>query len=240
MSVRRRTKHALARLVPHLHYCRPRAQSELFLTFDDGPHPRSLDLLELLDKHRVVGTFFVLGERICGREEVLRAIARQGHGIGSHSYSHRSARQLSTSELIDEQLRFHNEVRRVVPGWRSRLIRPPYGHFTWNYLAWTRRAGLQIILWSRDAKDYCARSVDEVRCNLGQVRSGDFLLFHDQFRVTLQALDRLIPEYKDRGYRFATLEPPAAEPAPPEDDLPVHLHRLPEHAAPPPRRSQRF
>lgn len=51
--------------------------------------PRVIDrLLELLEQHQVVGTFFVLGWLAEQEPGMVRAIAQAGHEIASHGYEH--------------------------------------------------------------------------------------------------------------------------------------------------------
>lgn len=62
----------------------------LYLTFDDGPHPRyTMLILNLLDQHDARATFFVLGLRVVEYPAVLREVASRGHAIGVHTWDHR-------------------------------------------------------------------------------------------------------------------------------------------------------
>src|SRR5580700_814791 len=59
----------------------------LALTYDDGPNdPYTLQLLELLDHHKVKATFFLIGRFVQQRPEIARAIAEEGHAIGNHTW----------------------------------------------------------------------------------------------------------------------------------------------------------
>ncbi len=66
-----------------------RGSRRLALTFDDGPNdPHTLALLELLTRHNVRATFFMLGRFAVQRPEIVREVARAGHAIGNHTFSH--------------------------------------------------------------------------------------------------------------------------------------------------------
>src|SRR5438874_5003166 len=67
----------------------PRGSKQNALTFDDGPNdPHTLNLLEILAKHDVRATFFLIGRYVQQRPDIVREIAKQGHVIGNHTFSH--------------------------------------------------------------------------------------------------------------------------------------------------------
>ena len=64
-------------------------QQIVALTFDDGPSPPYTDrLLNVLAKHDVKATFFLIGNRIEKHPETVRRVIAEGHQIGNHSYTH--------------------------------------------------------------------------------------------------------------------------------------------------------
>ncbi len=69
----------------------PEAAHKVYLTFDDGPSKYTPEILDILDTYDVKATFFVLGKENDYSIEMLREIARRGHTIGMHSYSHKYA-----------------------------------------------------------------------------------------------------------------------------------------------------
>src|SRR5205823_13523183 len=67
----------------------PRGTRQLALTYDDGPNdPHTKRLLEVLAKHGVHATFFLIGRYVQQRPDIVREIAKQGHVIGNHTFSH--------------------------------------------------------------------------------------------------------------------------------------------------------
>ena len=69
--------------------CNPNDEKIVYLTFDDGPTPKiTEDILDVLQAKNVKATFFVVGKEIKGRENILKRIYEEGHGIGLHTYSH--------------------------------------------------------------------------------------------------------------------------------------------------------
>lgn len=67
------------------------AAHKVYLTFDDGPSKYTEEILDILDTYDVKATFFVLGKESDYSIEMLQEIARRGHTIGMHSYSHKYA-----------------------------------------------------------------------------------------------------------------------------------------------------
>src|SRR2546426_12459020 len=63
-----------------------RGSKQLALTYDDGPNdPHTLRLLEVLAKHEVHATFFLIGRYVQQRPDIARDIAKAGHAIGNHT-----------------------------------------------------------------------------------------------------------------------------------------------------------
>jgi peptidoglycan/xylan/chitin deacetylase (PgdA/CDA1 family) len=60
----------------------------LSLTFDDGPGPYTKNIIDVLDRHHVKATFFVVGRVIAGHRDVLEYARQHGHQIGNHSFNH--------------------------------------------------------------------------------------------------------------------------------------------------------
>ncbi|KAB7622857.1 polysaccharide deacetylase family protein [Alkalilimnicola sp. S0819] len=196
----------LTALAPNLRYRVRGSAPALYLSFDDGPHSRTAAILDTLARHKVRASFFILGNRIAGREQLLRRMVAEGHTVGAHSYSHRSPRRLNRQQLQEEHLRCTRAITAVLPNWRPTLYRPPYGHLSWNLLRCSREVPFDIVLWSRDARDYRAKSTHAIAHNLGTLEAGDILLFHDQFQLTRDYLDEMIPRYRAEGFRFEALE----------------------------------
>src|SRR5437667_7612870 len=66
-----------------------RRSKQLALTYDDGPNdPHTLRLLEVLARHNVRATFFMIGRYVRERPDIARAVAEAGHVIGNHTFTH--------------------------------------------------------------------------------------------------------------------------------------------------------
>src|ERR1022692_1571155 len=79
---------------------------QIALTFDDGPNdPHTLKLLDVLARHSVRATFFMIGRFVRQHPKIARAVAEAGHMVGNHTFTHpllifESAAR-TRSELLD-------------------------------------------------------------------------------------------------------------------------------------------
>jgi len=97
------------------------------LTFDDGPDPVfTPQVLDVLARHDVKATFFVLGRRADDHPELVRQIVAAGHAVGSHGYSHAILRGVWPGEIATE-LRQTDAALWRAAGIRTRLFRHPGG-----------------------------------------------------------------------------------------------------------------
>jgi len=104
-----------------------RGSKKLALTYDDGPNdPHTMKLLDVLAKHSVRATFFMIGRFVQQRPQIARAVAQAGHVIGNHTFTHPNLIFVSALQArmqIEECERaLHDTV-----GEHSKLFRPPFG-----------------------------------------------------------------------------------------------------------------
>ena len=175
------------------------------ITFDDGPGAQTGTLLNMLDRYDAVATWFPVGEVVADSPERLRAIARAGHEIGNHSWSHPQLTTLDDDGVDTQITRTAREIERVV-GTRPSLVRPPYGSISPRVTADLRRLGDPVILWDVDPLDWKYRSADTVYANvMRQVGSGSIVLLHDVHPTTVAAVPRILSALAERGYVFVTV-----------------------------------
>ncbi|MBW8486599.1 bifunctional polysaccharide deacetylase/glycosyltransferase family 2 protein [Actinomadura parmotrematis] len=188
----------------------------LVLTFDDGPDPRwTPRILEVLRRHRVPATFFVVGSAVARHPGVARQIRAAGGEIGLHTFTHADLSAVPDwrvrAELSQSQLAVAGAL-----GVTSSLVRPPYSSTTagiddgeWRVLGDLGAGGYTTVLTTLDSEDWRRPGVDRIVANATpRDGRGQVLLFHDaggDRAQTVEALDRLIPRLQARGYRFSTV-----------------------------------
>jgi len=140
----------------------PARPGELALTFDDGPNatwtPR---LLEILARHQVRATFFLLGSRAETEPELVRQIAAEGHLIGNHSWSHPNLSR-SSSSRVREELQRTQETLEQRTGVAVRYLRPPYGARRPAVFRIARELGLMPVLWNAMTSDWSETSGERI------------------------------------------------------------------------------
>ncbi|MFB3916856.1 MAG: polysaccharide deacetylase family protein [Terriglobales bacterium] len=188
---------------------------QIALTFDDGPNdPHTLRLLDVLDKHGVKATFFMIGRHVALKPKVAEAVARAEHVIGNHTFTHPNLIFCSRTQLQLQVAECERALDDTV-GAHSRLFRPPHGGRRPDVLTTVRRLGFTPIMWSATGYDWSANDAGEIVANVvRQIQGGDVLLLHDGGHVdmgidrtaTIAATDQLIRRYRDEGYEFVTVE----------------------------------
>jgi peptidoglycan/xylan/chitin deacetylase (PgdA/CDA1 family) len=179
------------------------------LTFDDGPHPEGTPLvLDVLARFGAVATFFVIGEQVQRRPELVGEILAAGHGVALHGFRHRMQLRLGARAVADDIARGMAAVADAGAGDGLRWHRPPYGIYSAAGLRAARAAGLAPLLWSRWGKDW--RRLTTPRRIAGRatrsVIPGDVILLHDadfysargSHRHTAKALELILTELKSR------------------------------------------
>jgi len=191
-----------------------RGTKKLALTYDDGPNdPHTLRLLEVLAKHNVQATFFVIGRFVKQRPDIVRELVRAGHEIGNHTFNHPNlifvSSERTRKEVIDCQ-----QALLEATGASPRLFRPPFGGRRPGTLQIVRTLGLEPVMWNVTGYDWTAPPADTIVAKVSrQIRGGDMILLHDGSHVrmganrsqTVIATDRILAKYKERGYEFVTV-----------------------------------
>jgi len=191
-----------------------RGTKQLALTYDDGPNdPHTLRLLEILARHGVHATFFLIGRYVQQRPEIARAILQAGHVIGNHTFTHPLLTFKSDAEIRRELADCHAALNDAI-GEHSNLFRPPFGGRRPAVLRIARRLGLEPVMWKVTGYDWNAPPAETIERRVSrQIRGGDVILLHDgghkhmgaDRSQTVLATKRLIIRYQSEGYRFTTI-----------------------------------
>lgn len=173
------------------------------LTFDDGPYPKVTGhILDVLEKNGVCATFFVLGSRIEGHEDMLTRMDELGCEIGNHSFSHADLTRLSKADCQRELSDTDAEIRRVT-GHEASVVRPPYGYYNKTVMS---AAGRPLILWTVDTNDWRGKAPGEIADYvIQQAKEGSVILMHDQQTQTADAMEMIISTLIEEGFRFVTV-----------------------------------
>lgn len=180
------------------------AAPQVALTFDDGPDPVwTPKLLDGLKERGVPATFFLIGRKIEGQEELVQRIHDEGHLIGNHTFNH-----VELSKLPDKDARMEIEktsnVIYEVTGEYPQYVRPPFGE-------WNEKLELEVtmlpVLWNVDPLDWRRTDVEGiVRDVEKKAEDGSIILMHDCYETSVEAALRIADDLTRQGYRFVTAD----------------------------------
>ena len=190
---------------------------QIALTFDDGPDPATTPaILDILHNYDLQATFFVVGARAEQHPELIKRIVSEGHTLGNHTYYHRDLTKLTpeqvlgelrdTQAVIDQALGSHSQVT---------LFRPPcaapYNTETDSLPAFQgtmREQKMYPVMWTLDSRDWALRDQPEnIVTNLAQNTpgGGGVILFHDTQPQTVEALPKILDNYRTSGFKFTSV-----------------------------------
>lgn len=180
------------------------APKYIALTFDDGPSRKYTPiLLDGLKERGVHATFFLMGENIEGKEDIVKRMSEEGHLIGNHSYEHVQLTKVG-AKAVCEAVEHTQEQIEAITGKRPEYIRPPYGD--WNEEL-EEKIGMAPVLWSLDSMDWKLKDTGKIIHQvLKDVKDGDIILLHDIFPSSVEAALELIDILQKEGYVFVTAD----------------------------------
>ena len=190
------------------------ARDRIALTFDDGPDPVwTPQILDVLARHRVQATFFVVGAQAARYPDLTRRIVAEGHEIGVHTFTHPDLTAISPWRRDLEYTLTQLAIAHAT-GVKTTLFRPPYSSSPdavrdsdWQVLQEAGAAGYLTVLENADSRDWARPGPAAIVANATPRDGGAIVLLHDaggDRAQTLAALGRYIPAMRERGYRFTT------------------------------------
>ncbi len=198
----------------------------LYLTFDDGPSQVTSSILDILESKGVKATFFVVGYKIKGREDIILRIKDEGHSIGLHSYTHDYEKVYSSHKsFLREMDKTFKEIKDVT-GLSIYTIRFPGGSINRlnkellnsihknNYKIYDWNACLSDGIDGDIPPDQLYEESTKVVGNYSRI----ILLMHcaENNANTCKALAKIIDYYVNEGYEFKTID----------EDTPEYIFRI--------------
>ena len=177
------------------------------LTFDDGPNPPdTLRLLSVLDHHLVRAVFCLCGDFVRQHPDVVRQIATAGHALCNHTMHHDNLATWTPEQIRADLSATSALIRQAVPHARIPYFRAPYGSWGASQ-AVAAELGLQPLGWRLAIADWEPPGTEVlVQRLLDGITPGAVVLLHDgggDRQQTVDAVDRIIPDLRAQGYRFA-------------------------------------
>jgi peptidoglycan-N-acetylglucosamine deacetylase len=158
----------------------PRLGRRVALTFDDGPGDATPAVLDALAELKLRATFFVIGQQVPERADLLRRMVDAGHEVGVHAWEHPNL--VDAPDRAADELDRCSAIVRETTGNSPRLFRPPLGAWTPDLVTAAEQRGMTTVLWDVNPHDYAggeATAASIAADVLGSVRRGSIVLLHD-------------------------------------------------------------
>ncbi len=177
------------------------------LTFDDGPGPRTMEILDKLEECNARCTFFLVGEMLVNYPDTLNKMVEIGCELGNHTYYHSTLTKLTPDE-INEAIGSTSDAIKEITGVEPTLVRPPGGSVNE-----TVRETVQypLILWNIDTEDWKTLNTEsDIEAVMSTLSDGNIILMHDIHSPSVDAALQLIPMIQEQGYQLVTVSEMAA------------------------------
>lgn len=188
----------------------------IYMTFDDGPSYKITNqILDILNEKEVKATFFLIGYKIQDRNEIVKRIYKDGHGIGLHSYSHKTKQVYKSQDAFIKEMKMTEDAIYDVVGIRPKIIRFPggsIGHLNYQFHQKLQQEGYRVFDWNARISDGFVPSKSPDVLYKEAIKTGSkwntvFLLMHccETDKNTVKALPKIIDYYKEKGYEFRVI-----------------------------------
>jgi peptidoglycan/xylan/chitin deacetylase (PgdA/CDA1 family) len=179
------------------------SENNVYLTFDDGPHPTITPfVLGLLKQYNAKATFFCIGKNVKQYPAIYQQIIDDGHIVGNHTYNHLNGWKTGDAVYIKNVLYAKNIIN-------SNLLRPPYGRISGRQVQELKPA-FKIVMWSVLSGDFDV-SIGGEKCYNNVIKSakpGSVIVFHDSdkaFPRLENALPKVLQFFTEKGYTMTSI-----------------------------------
>ena len=178
-------------------------EKKVALTFDVAWGSENIEeILDILDKHNVKATFFLVGSWIDDNEELVKEIHNRGHEIGNHSNTHSNTTVLSDKEIVEEIQLTTDKISKLV-GEEVSLYRPPFGEVDDKTMEICKSLGYQVVKWDIDSLDWkeigSHHIIDRV---VRSSQPGSIVLFHANVNGVKYYLDDILTKLEEENYEM--------------------------------------
>ena len=188
----------------------------IYLTFDDGPGRYTEELLSILDKHKVLATFFVTAA-YSDYQDLIGKEYEAGHSVAVHTATHEYSQIYASTDAYWEDFNRMQDIIWEQTGCRTDLFRFPGGSsntVSANYCKGimsdlarqSSEKGYIYVDWnvtSGDAGDTTDSDVLYQNMMNGiHTYENSFILCHDIKDFTIATMDRFITDALKEGYTF--------------------------------------
>lgn len=187
-------------------------EKSIYLTFDAGyDNGYTEHILDVLKKHNIKAAFFVVGNLIKDRPELIKRMAAEGHIVGNHTFTHPDMSAISDKEAFEAELQKLEGAYREATGQEmKKFYRPPQGKYSESNLSMAKELGYTTVFWSLAYVDWyendqpSKQTADEKLTK--RLHNGAIVLLHSTSETNSSILDELLTQWEQLGYSFKTLD----------------------------------
>ena len=196
----------------------------VYLTFDDGPSPRTIEVLDILKKYDAKATFFVVGNSMSKYGYLLKRMVAEGHTVALHSNTHNYAKiyagtdafwadQAALGEKVKAQIGYVPKIFRF-PGGGSNTVSRKYCSGVMSALvSQAAQKGLLYYDWNISSGDASSSNpsattiANNVIRGINKGYKTPIVLMHDAAAKynTVAALETILKQGTASGYVFAAM-----------------------------------
>jgi peptidoglycan-N-acetylmuramic acid deacetylase len=186
-------------------------RKDLYLTFDNGyENGYTAKILDILKREQVPAAFFVTGHYLKSAPELVQRMAKEGHIVGNHSWSHPDLTKVNDVRLKEELEKVRAETEAITGNKNMAYLRPPRGVFSERTMDLANKEGYTHVFWSlafvdwyTDQQKGAQYAYDNI---MRQAHPGSIMLLHTVSKDNADALEKVIQDLKKQGYQFKSLD----------------------------------
>jgi len=183
-----------------------KTQNELILTFDDGPHPNTLAILEVLKKHKATATFFCIGKQAEQYPDILKQIIAEGHIVGNHTQNHSNKWGWMRSNEVRFEIEEATKTLENLSEKPVHFFRPPFGVTNPRIGKVLKTLPLKIIGWDLRSLDTAIKNPEKLWQRIEpKLASSSIILFHDTQGQTVEVLEKMLEYCQSHGIKIVSL-----------------------------------
>lgn len=186
-------------------------KKDIYLTFDNGyENGYTEKILDVLKKEEVPAAFFVTGHYLETAPELVKRMAKEGHIVGNHSWSHPDLTTVSDEKIVEELEKVRKKTEELTGTKTMKYLRPPRGIFSERTMAVAKKQGYTHALWSLAYVDWNTnqqKGAQYAHDNImSRIHPGAVMLLHTVSKDNADALESVIKDLKKKGYTFKSLD----------------------------------
>lgn len=190
-------------------------QRVIALTFDDGPGPYTLQVVNVLRQYHVPATFFEIGENAAHDPAITKQVGADGFPVQDHTWNHPDLTTIPVSGFPTQIDQTQAEIESLT-GVAPACVRPPYDAWNATVLQQLTARHLTTMSYSIDPRDWSNPGTSAIVARVVEAATpGGVVDLHDGANAaeTVAALPQMISQLRAKGYSFVSICGAPAAPA---------------------------